>query len=51
MYTLMSAVNTFNYSTLCVVCPCEPWVWNCLYKMKVYIAQAFHVGYVFYGHL
>jgi len=28
-----------------------PWVWHCLYEMKVYIAQAFRVGYVFYGHL
>ena len=28
-----------------------PWEWRCLYKMKVYIVQAFRVGYVFYGHL
>jgi len=28
-----------------------PWVWQCLYKTNDYIAQTFHAGYVFYGHL
>jgi len=28
-----------------------PWVWHCLYKMKVYIAQAFCARYILYEYL
>ena len=35
----------------CMVFHVMPWVWHCLYKSNVHIAQMICIGYVLYEHL